>query len=157
MPKLKINNKDWSVPNVSRLARYSPHETLIYMGEPTEHTKQVICVGIGLVKVIQKGEEYDMVAMDFGRGFTREIYVNLNHARRQIYTLKRGQYAWFYGTARFFRENGKLKAMFFAKALQGWFVPKQMDIVKADPNDIEEMTKENESKIDFIDNLFKED
>lgn len=143
------------MPNTMRIAHYGVRETIIYLGGATENEKMTICVGIGLVKMIQKGTDFDLVGMDFGRGFIREIYVKNNHARRQIYTLKKGQYAWFYGFVQYYKDNGKSKASFFAKAFQGWYVPKSMDIIKVDPTEIDKLTEENESKINFIDELIK--
>ena len=34
-------------------------------------------------------------------------------------------------------------------------MPKNMDIIKVDPNEIDKLTEENESKINFIDDLLK--
>ena len=157
MGKVKIRNHSFSIVDVTRLAHCSNHETLIYLGTPIEDNKFTIAVGIGLVKSIKKGEDFDLVGMDFGRGYAREIYVKNNHARRQIYTLKKGQYAWFYGLMKAYKQDGKIKSVLYAKALQGWYVPKNMDIIKVDPNEIEKLTKENESKINFIDELLKGD
>ena len=155
MSKVRIRGQDFNLSEICRLVHYSLHETLFFLGPPKEKTKYTVCLGVGLVKVIQKGEDFDMVGMDFGRGYTREIYVKNNHARRQIATLKKGQYAWFYGLMKLYKEGKKKKCCFYAKAFQGWYVPKNMDIVKIDPNDIEKLTKENESKINFIDELLK--
>lgn len=155
MGKIKIRNHTFSIADVARLAHCSKHETLIYLGTPIEENNFTIAIGIGIVRTIQKGEEFDLVGIDFGRGFAREIYVKNNHARRQIYTLKKGQYASFYGLMKVYSEGKKTKVVFYAKALQGWYVPKNMDIIKVDPSDIEALTKENESKINFIDELLK--
>lgn len=153
--KVVIKGHKFAIPDIVRLVQCSTHETLIFLGTPIEENDMTICIGIGLVKTIQKGEDFDLVGMDFGRGYSREIYVKNNHARRQIYTLKKGQYAWFYGLMKLYKEGKKKKCCFYAKAFQGWYVPKNMDIVKIDPNEIEKLTKEKESKINFIDELLK--
>lgn len=153
--KIRIRNHKFAMPDVVRLAHCSIHETLFFLGAPKEENDFTICVGIGLVKTIQKGDDFDLVGMDFGRGYTREIFVKNNHARRQIYTLKKGQYAWFYGLMKTYRQDDQLKMSFYAKAFQGWYVPKNMDIIKVDPNEIDKLTEENESKINFIDELLK--
>lgn len=153
MPKFKIRNHKFVVPDVMSMTHYSKHETLLFLGAPIEEKDFTICLGLGLVKVIQKGEDFDLVCMDFGRGYSREIYVKNNHARRQIYTLKKGQYAWFYGLMKCYRNGKQIRTSLYAKAFQGWYVPKSMDIMKVDPEDVEELTKENESKINFIDEL----
>lgn len=155
MGKIKIRGHRFAMPDVIRTVTYSTAETLWYFGAPKEDKEYVVCVGIGIVRVIEKGEEFDLVGMDFGRGWYREIYVKSNHARRQIYTLKKGQYAWFYGLMRLYTIGKKKKACFYAKAFQGWYVPKTMDIIKVDPNEIDKLTEENESKINFIDELLE--
>lgn len=155
MSKVKIRNHEFSLPNISKIVRFPAHETLFLLGAIKGRTDYTICVGIGVVRKIEKGEDFDLVGMDFGAGFMREIYVKSNHARRQIYTLKRGQYAWFYGSMKYYTEDNKQKSSLFAKAFQGWYVPKNLDIKKLDPNEIERLTKENESKINFIDELLK--
>ena len=153
--KIRIRNHKFVMPDVVRLAHCSIHETLFFLGAPKEENDFTICVGIGLVKTIQKGDDCDLVGMDFGRGYSREILTKNNHARRQIYTLKKGQYAWFYGMMKYYTVEKKQKAFFYAKALQGWYVPKNMDIMKLDPQEIDKLTEENESKLNFIDNLLK--
>ena len=153
--KISIRNHKFTIAEVVNLAHCSKHETLLFLGTPLEENEMTIAVGIGLVKTIQKGEDFDLVGMDFGRGYTREIYVKNNHARRQIYTLKKGQYAWFYGMLKCYKENRRKKSCLYAKAFQGWYVPKNMDIIKVDPNEIEKLSQENESKINFIDELLK--
>lgn len=155
MARVYIRNHRFSMPDATRVVQYAIHDTLWYLGSPLEDNEMTICVGIGIVKKIEKGEDFDLVGMDFGRGYARDIYVKNNHARRQIYTLKKGQLAWFYGFMKCYKIDGKKKANLFAKGFQGWFVPKNMDIMKVDPNDIVEMTEENESKINFIDELLK--
>ena len=155
MGKVNIRNHKFTIPDVTRLTHYSIHETLLFLGTPLEENDMTICVGIGLVKTLQKGQDFDLVGMDFGRGYIREIYVKNNHARRQIYTLKKGQYAWFYGYMKCYKIKGHYKSSLYAKAFQGWYVPKTMDIVKVDPSEIDKLTEENESKINFIDELLK--
>lgn len=157
MGKIKIRNKEFNVSDICRLTHYSMFESLLFLGSPKLNNEQTFCIGIGIVKTIQKGEEFDLVGIDFGRGFPREIYVKHNHARRQIYTLKKNQLAWFYGTMKVYTVDGKRKASFFAKGFQGWYVPKNMDIIKIDPNEIDKLQEETESKINFIDELLKGD
>lgn len=155
MGKIKIRNHTFNIADITRLVHFATHETLLYLGPPLEDNTMTICVGIGIVKKIQKGQDFDLVNMSFGRGYSRAIIVKSNHARRQIYTLKRGQYAWFYGLLKTYKENGKRHNIFYAKAFQGWFVPKNMDIIKIDPNEIEKLEEENESQLNFIDKLLE--
>ena len=152
---VNIRGHSFIVPELVNLVHCSKHETLFYLGAPSEDKEMNIAVGIGIVRTIQKGDEFDLVKMDFGRGYTREIYVKSNHARRQIYTLKKGQYAWFYGLMKCYVLKGKKKICFYAKAFQGWYVPKSMDIIKIDPNEIDKLEQDKESKINFIDELIE--
>ena len=156
MGKVRIRNHTFNTIEPTKLVHFPLHETLLYLGSPYESNDMTICFGIGRVITVQKGQEFDMVGLDFGRGFPKEIIVKNNHARRQIYTLKKGQYCWFYGLARFYKdEKRKPKVAYYAKAFQGWYVPKNFDIKQLDPNEIEKLTEENESKINFIDDLLK--
>ena len=152
---IKIRHHKFVISDLVRIAHCSIHETLLFLGTPKEQNDMTICLGVGVVRTIQKGDEFDLVGIDFGRGKPREIFVKSNHARRQIYTLKKGQYAWFYGEYKCYNDNGKTKSCMYAKAFQGWYVPKNMDIIKLDPNEIDKLTQENESKINFIDEILK--
>ena len=156
MGKIRIRNHEFATPDIARLVKHSLGETLIYCGPATFDSKAILCMGVGKVNKVQKGNKFDLVTMFFGR-ISREIIVVNNHARRQIFTLKVGQYASFVGYATAYAEDGKQKLQLYAKGLQGWFVPKTMDIKKIDPNDIEQMTEENESKINFIEELIGDD
>lgn len=158
MPTIKIKKREFNLTDIARITHHSQYEALLFLGQPKEYKDKNYCLGVGIVKVIQKGEEFDLVGMDFGRGYSRQIFVKLNHARRQIYTLKRGQLAWFFGYLKVYREkDGKPKSVLFAKGFQGWYVPKNMDIKKIDPNEIDKLEEENESKLNFIDELLKGD
>ena len=156
MSKVKIRDHEFIMPDIFKLVHFTKHETLMFLGSPKDKEEYTIVVGIGRVMAIEKGQEFDLVKMDFGRGYSREILTKNNHARRQIYTLKKGQYAWFYGMMKYYTVEKKQKAFFYAKAFQGWYVPKNMDIMKLDPQEIDKLTEENESKLNFIDELFKE-
>lgn len=153
MGRVKIRDHNFDFGNVTRLVHHFPREALFLLGSPKEDERKKIVVGIGIVRTIEKGQDFDLVGMDFGGGFKREIFVKNNHARRQIYTLKKSQYAWFYGIIGFYNKEGKPCSQLYAKAFQGWFVPKNIDIKKVDPNEIERLTEENESKINFIDEI----
>lgn len=101
--------------------------------------------GIGLVKRISRGEEFDVVYAVFGihSNKTRPIVVIENRARRQILTLKCGQYAIFYGAcvkrkkrATYTNKQGKSSTVdtyyweLYAYMMQGFYVPKMFDIRK---------------------------
>ena len=117
---------------------------------------------IGLVLKIQRGELFDVVTARFGFGVTktRNIIVSHSRARRQILTLKRGQYAHFAGIAevRWIQPEDETKGrykswQFFGWALQGWYVPTAFDVKKRD-KDIEEGLDENH--IDPINKKFED-
>lgn len=143
--KVKIGKYDnvFNVPNFHNLARTPKNESVWLFGKDRESNYTLAC-GIGLVKGISHGKEFDIVYMDFGRGsdwrFLRKVIVMKNTARRQIYTLKINQYAWFYGAFARLTIDGHITEMFYAKALQGWYVPKSLDIKK--DNSIEKSMRE---------------
>lgn len=153
--RVKIRTHEFAMADISRLVHCFKHETLFILGTPNDSAKRKFIVGIGRPIKIMKGQEFDMVKMDFGNGCWRDIIVKSNHARRQIYTLKKGQYAWFYGFMTNYVDNGEFQTSLYARAFQGWFVPKNIDIKKIDPCEIDKLTEENESKINFIDELLK--
>lgn len=132
--------------------------------------------GIGKVVKISKGEQADMVYVLFypmAKGDAikpRVVFVSGNHPRRQLLTLKCGQYAEFYGKAikkpiKHLAQDGKLKDSYkwemFAYACQGWYVPNMFDVKKAHKDKVDETLftpiSENENKLlnDVIDDLFK--
>lgn len=96
--------------------------------------------GTALVKRISRGNEFDIVYAVFGimSNKLRPIVVIENQARRQILTLKCGQYAYFYGACVKRKEemtfNGKIKKVFrwefYASVCQGYYVPKMFDVRK---------------------------
>ena len=111
-----------------------------------QHKEYRSFYGIGLVYRVVKGEKFDLVYVRFGTFpniKTRLVVVYDNHARRQILTLKRGQYCQVYGVCRYFTSekevNGeKLKCIklgLYAKGISGWYVPTMMDIKKMPIND----------------------
>ena len=127
---------------------------------PHTFRKMAHFMGIGLVMKISRGNEFDVVNVRFGiQNKIRPIVVRDSKARRQLITLKRGQYGIFYGVAQltsFKNENYKdqdryyKQWSFFALALQGMFVPKMFDIKKR-KEDID-----NGEEIDYIDPMTKE-
>lgn len=109
--------------------------------------------GFGVVHSIQRGENLDVIQVRFGLiNRVREITVHHNQARRQIMTLKRGQYAIFFGEARLHYKDvetpkGKFKMkywLFMAYAIQGLFVPRISDIKKHD-KEIEQGIEEEQA------------
>ena len=156
--KLGKQDKIFNVPDMRRYALYSQNESMMLFGKPEKRDNARMVVGIGIVCKVQKGDTMDIVKMNFGRHYARTIYVQHNQARRQIYTLKRGQPAWFYGFMQIYTENKQVKASFFARGFQAWYVPKMLDIKNYDSDTMEELTQENESDmLNFLDDIIKGD
>ena len=136
------------IPNAKHILKSIKNESLFVYGYDNEK-QRYNCFGIGTVWKVEKGERVDLVYMNFGK-ITRPILVTHNHARRQIYSLKRGQLAWFYGFYKY--AEGHKKLYLYAKGLQAWYVPKALDIKNYDLESIDEMeTKEETDLINFLD------
>ena len=158
MARFKVKGKGqkneilYSVPDLQHFAKTSRGESLIIFDTPSDKENLRLCFGVGRVMHIEKGGDMDLVCINFGRHYSRRIVVKDNHARRQIYTLKKGQLASFYGYMQVFTEDEKVKALFFGIGFNAWFVPKKLDIKHYDSETIEELTKENETiMLNFLD------
>jgi len=148
--------KEYYIPAIDNMVRCFRGETLFLFGLDSVFTKYRWVYGVGRVCKIMQGENVDLVYINFGRKYPREIMVQYNHARRQLLTLKRGQLATFYGKFRIFTENKKLRYAFYAIGLQAWYVPKSMDIKKLDLETYEKIQGEEEkTMINLIDELLK--
>ena len=146
----------FKTPEVGKIARHNQGEWIIILGKMFGFNDRTMCVGWGRVDYIEKGEKFDIVKMNFGTNYSRKVVVTHNHARKQIYTLKLGQYAMFVGYYMFITEKEKKRKVFFARALQGLFVPKAMDIKRADKTDVNIMNEEEEKDLfNFLDDVMK--
>ena len=128
--------------------------------------------GIGQIIRISRGNRMDIVGAKFGMfDKVRDIVVSNSVARKQILTLKRGQWAEFYGHAKLLKFwDSKYKKYypqwcFYAYCLQGQYVPKAFDMKKLEEdinngeetNQIDELDKDREKMFqDAIDGLFGE-
>ena len=127
--------------------KYDKHEPVTYMiGEDIEYKRYPNAgkygfKGTGLVLKISRGTNFDVILVRFGvmTARTREIIVIHSRARRQILTLKRGQFADFLGEAVVISEdrpdnpykNKFVKRLHFtAFAIRGWYTPKAFDVKK---------------------------
>lgn len=143
------------IPDVSHIAKVSKDESIVIFGEWWRNKAYRVCVGVGKVMRVAKGERMDLVVMCFGARYSQKIFVTDNHARRQIYTLKKGQYAWFYGARRIFiDENKKPKTTFIAFGFQAWYVPKMVDIKHYDTDNLEDLEQERDLS-NFLDEITK--
>ena len=157
---IKVGNKKeqyFPAPQISNLVRHGKNETLVYCGTMEKYTDRNLCMGMGVVTYIEHGEAFDIVNIKFGEKYNRRVVVIHNHARKQIYTLKRGQFALFCGYYKNYTINGKIKSIFFAKMLQGMYVPKSFDIKKMEKgDDISDLAQEEEKDLStFLDDIIK--
>lgn len=151
--RIRVKDQEFNLPKFSNLVHSFKWESLFAFGgyEKYPNCKQVF--GFGWVEKIEKGDKFDIVKINFGRTSPRTIVVISNRARRQIYTLKRGQYCIYLGHYRVLKSKyreGEYDYLFYANALQGLYVPKAVDIRNYDGEDEELMEKE-ESLLDFLD------
>lgn len=149
------------IPSGSYPVRYTSGETLMTYGKWFKSNRFTTYMGLGVVTKVQKGDKLDIVKMNFGRRYAREILVYHNHARRQIYTLKRGQFAMVFGYMRIERdkETNEYHTIMLAYGFNAWYVPKTLDIKNEeyDLDTIEELTKDNEtSMLNFLDEIMGE-
>ena len=114
--------------------------------------------GYGLVVKIYKGDKFDIAYINFGGGYKDIknnfvlVFNNLN-ARKQLYTLKVGQYAQF-GLARHIQGAIKFPNYYLVEWAMGIYVPKMVDIRNTEltENEIETMVDSDiESGKTFLD------
>ena len=150
-------DEEYIVPDIRNLVRCFRSETLFIFGIDSANTKYRWCLGVGRVCKIQQGENFDLLYLNFGRKYAREIIVQYNHARRQLLTLKKGQLATFYGKFKLYKnEQGQTRTVFYAIGLQAWYVPKAMDIKAIDTDAFDKIEKEQEKEmLEKIDKLFE--
>ena len=150
-------DEEYIVPDIRNLVRCFRSETLFIFGIDSANTKYRWCLGVGRVCKIQQGESFDLLYLNFGRKYAREIIVQYNHARRQLLTLKKGQLATFYGKFKLYKnEQGQTRTVFYAIGLQAWYVPKAMDIKAIDTDAFDKIEKEQEKEmLEKIDKLFE--
>lgn len=153
--KLGNKNEEYMSPDIRNLVRCFRSETLFIFGVDSKNTNYRWCLGVGRVCKIKQGESFDILYLNFGRKYAREILVQYNHARRQLLTLKVGQLATFYGKFKFYNdEQGRKHTVLYAIGLQAWYVPKAMDIKQIDLDAYEKVQLEEEkSMINLIDEL----
>lgn len=141
-------DEEYVVPDIKNLVRCFRSETLFIFGIDSANTKYRWCLGVGRVCKIQQGENFDLVYINFGRNYAREIIVQYNHARRQLLTLKKGQLATFYGKFKIYRnEQNQIRTVFYAIGLQAWYVPKAMDVKAIDTDAFDKIEKEQEKEM----------
>lgn len=155
------------IPKIDGVMENFTNESLMLFGstEFNHHTFRQF-YGIGAIMCIKHFERFDKVFVKFGvSAYTRCLLVFETNARRQILTLKKGQYAQFYGVLRFIQNEdlsyckSVYRLMMCCVAMNGWFVPPLLEIKKKKmtyqaENDARMVNDApEESCIDFIDEL----
>ncbi len=158
LAKLKEEDADLITPTISATTENPLGESLMLFGSAKHRGKRYrLFYGIGIVYRVVKGENQDLIYVNFGffkEHRTRLVLAYENHARRQTLTLKRGQCCQVYGLCRYytteFELNGEkrkgVRLGLYARAISGWYVPTMMDIRKMPTNEdlVEPSEKEEE-------------
>ncbi|NLV28865.1 MAG: hypothetical protein GXY57_01705 [Erysipelotrichaceae bacterium] len=145
------NPKRVSVPRANHLARISVCDTILFF---RKHGNQTRCLIMGLVKKIAKGKEFDILYLVSGGSQLLPVIVKSLPARKQIATCKINQWCQILADGISYIEDKRFKSIYYAVALQGWYVPKVMDIYEDDSEPMNE-TEYAEGK-DFL-SQFEED
>lgn len=166
--KYRLNSGDELSINkfveAKKTVRCFANESLIIMGNDISMPYRW-CMGVGTCTKIIKGNDFDLVYINFGRSYGREIIVRDNHARRQLLTLKRGHLTTFIGKFNIYTDKkGQLRVIFYAIGLQDWYLPiaadfKQLkkDSKTTDFFDSQLSLEEETDYSHFIDDLIKQD
>lgn len=140
------------------------HERILCFSGSLANQRSTQYVAWGVVQKIEKGKDFDVVTMTFGKDFGRRIIVQDNFARRQIYTLKHNQIAQVVGELQYYaekdEETGKYshKTQMYAKGFLAFYTPKSMDVIKIEQNeedDVEEIRDDLQDQMAYIDALIK--
>lgn len=141
----KKNPKIVSVPNSDVIPRVDRGNSLI---ELRRKSGWIHYFGYGIVHKIYKGDRFDVAYINFGRGYESNVRVYFHdlNARKQLYTLKTGQYAMF-GLMKHKDMVSKYPNDYMVEWAMGIYVPKMVDIrnTELEEKEIESM-KETELK-----------
>ena len=165
----ELENEECIRPTIAGTMEYLFGESLMLFGTQKFGKKTYRpFYGVGCVYRVVKGEKQDLVYIRFGcfdNVKVRLVVVYHNHARRQLLTLKRGQYCQVYGICRHFKSDivvrGKetkgLKLGLYAIAINGWYVPTMIDIRKLPINeDLEEPTEKEQKFEDKMEEILSD-
>lgn len=158
--KAKYGDKYFPVVATDKLLKHLDNECLMIFPQMVgeKRKKANMFFGIGIVWSIRKGENFDIISINFGNRFTRDVILEKNMVRRQLYTCKRGQYASVFGYIIGYTdmENGMKQIRLYGRALQGWYTPKNLDIKHyEEPDKIDKVSQEDIDMEHFLDQ-FKE-
>lgn len=122
-------------------------------------------IGIGKVVKILKGDEFDIICVNFGRGIAeevlRKIIVKSDMARKQIATIKINQYADFFGDyvgVKLKQKDGtyKYESSFIAYAIRGWYVPRAYDIKRTPKEELPETEQMDSDEYDYTHDILSQ-
>lgn len=136
------NPKYVSVPSSKHIARISANDMIIYFRRKKGHITR--CVLWGLVRKISKGNEFDILYVLGGGLNLLTVVVKKEPARKQIATCKVNQWCNIIADSLAWFEDGKSKAILYAVAIQGWYVPKVMDIQQVPDEELGEPMDDKE-------------
>lgn len=146
------------IPNNNAIPRMAYMKTML---EIKKTKKWITYFAFGKVVKICKHDALDLVYVDFGLGPNKasQVFFYTVHARKQIYTLKVGQYAQF-GLIQTYDFAVRRSRIYIALWAMGIYVPKSVDIRNTDisEDEFKEMTEEEYSQgATFLDQFRKND
>lgn len=152
------NPKPVRIPNSDAIPRLNYGENIIEM----KRTKTwVSYFGYGIVRKIFKNDDFDLAYIDFGRGenYCSRVYFKTLNSRKQMTTLKVGQYGMFSLLRKYSAAKDNINVYVVAWAM-GVYVPKIVDIRNSEltQEELEEMSNEDYSVgVNILDQFKKND
>lgn len=154
-------NEEEANLGLSKTLSYVSGESLILYGWQKYHHKPYRhFYGIGKVFRVVKGDKQDLLYMRFSVLPTykpRLVVVYENMSRRQILTLKRGQWCQVFGICKCFtaeftdlktkEKKKRVRMGLYASGINAWYVPTMIDIKKLPPNEDLVAPSEKEQEI----------
>lgn len=131
-----FKNQDDDRISKQLLEAYANESIIIF--KPKDKLEDKRFMAFGYPTRIERGEKYDLVFLRCGSTYIRKIVVENNNARKQIYTLKKHEFCEIYGLFKYANKKGFM----FATAIQGWYIPRVIDIKHEDNEDIEQLEEE---------------
>lgn len=149
----KVRAKPISIPTNKAIPRVDFGNCILEMRSSKNWKKYF---AYGLVLKICKGDDFDLIIVDFGRGGDNacKVYCRALNTRKQVYSLKVGQYAMF-GLIRKTSDAYNKLDRYLAEWCMGIYVPKIVDIRNSELNTEELENEEITVGASFLDNFFK--
>lgn len=154
------NPKPVRIPTSEAIPRMVYGESIIEMKRTR---KWVSYFAYGKVIALFKNDDFDLAYVDFGKGENNctKIYFHTLSSRKQLNTLKIGQYAMF-GLLRNFNDAKNNVSLFLVIWAMGIYVPKMVDIrnsaLTEEELEVGEMSNEDyDVGYNFLDQFKKND